>query len=98
MKKSIAEKVRAESPRVARRRAEPRAKAPVEASLPAGSMASQASGGDRRAQAEAPVPRRKLSGEVLDRLGDQADRPMLLCGHTHLQRAMATLDRMLNET
>ena len=26
--------------------------------------------------------------EVLDRLGDQADRPMLLCGHTHLQRAM----------
>ena len=71
MKKSIAEKVRAESPRVARRRAEPRAKAPVEASLPAGSMASQASGGDRRAQAEAPVQRRKLSGEVLDRLLDR---------------------------
>ena len=26
--------------------------------------------------------------EVLDRLGDQAARPLLLCGHTHLQRAM----------
>ncbi len=26
--------------------------------------------------------------EVLDRLGDEADRPLLLCGHTHLQRAM----------
>jgi len=27
-------------------------------------------------------------GEVLDRLGEEADRPLLLCGHTHLQRAM----------
>ena len=27
-------------------------------------------------------------GEVLDRLGDQAARPLLFCGHTHLQRAM----------
>jgi len=27
-------------------------------------------------------------GEVLDRLGEEADRPLLLCGHTHLQRAL----------
>jgi len=26
--------------------------------------------------------------EVLSRLGAEADRPLLLCGHTHLQRAM----------
>ncbi len=26
--------------------------------------------------------------EVLDRLGDVAGRPLLLCGHTHLQRLM----------
>lgn len=26
--------------------------------------------------------------EVVSRLGDEADRPVLLCGHTHLQRAM----------